>query len=122
MDLYTPEFQLSMVGLTPSDAFVFNEIYGKEDAYQRSRLLPLIRQKDVIEVGGHKGYFSILAGSVASRVIVFEPSNTNFQFLRKNIELNRFHHIPPRKQGCGSHRRKKVSQRKSEDRRSPLAI
>ena len=95
MDLYSPQYKLSMLGLTPSDAFVFNEIYGKEDAYQRDRLVPLMRGGNVIEIGGHKGYFSMLAASVAKRVVVFEPTAINFDYLCKNIEINQFNHVTP---------------------------
>ena len=43
MDLYAKDYLLPMRGLTNSDVFVFNEIYGKEDAYQRERLLKVIK-------------------------------------------------------------------------------
>ncbi|MDB5571491.1 MAG: FkbM family methyltransferase [Hyphomicrobiales bacterium] len=95
MDLYSTEYKLPMLGASKSDAFVFNEIYGAGDAYQRERLLKIIERGEVIEIGGHKGYFSVLAGSVARRVVVFEPNELNFSFLKKNIDLNDFNHVTP---------------------------
>lgn len=102
MDLYSNEYRLPMRGASNSDVFVFNEIYGSEDAYQRERLLKLIKGGEVIEVGGHKGYFTLLAGQVAKRMVVFEPNETNFSFLKQNIDLNEFHHITPVKKAVAN--------------------
>ncbi len=95
MDLYAQEYKLPAVGLSESDAYVFDEIYGPKDAYQRDRLIPLLKDGDVIEVGGHKGYFTLLAAKHANRVVVFEPSDQNFAFLRKNLALNHLHNVTP---------------------------
>ncbi|MEY2593666.1 MAG: hypothetical protein RI972_1355 [Pseudomonadota bacterium] len=102
MDLYACDYRLPMLGLTSSDAYVFNEIYGKEDAYQRARLLPLIKGGEVIEIGGHKGYFAMLAATVAKRAVVFEPNDHNFHYLCRNIELNGFHHVTPVKKAVSN--------------------
>ena len=75
-------------GHSSSDHWVFHEIFGAEDAYKRDELVPLMRGGTVVEIGAHKGYFTILAGSVADRVIVFEPDETNFRFLLDNVALN----------------------------------
>lgn len=75
-------------GHSASDHWVFHEIFGAEDAYRLETLIPLMRGGTVVEVGAHKGYFTVLAGSVAERVIVFEPDETNYRFLVKNIALN----------------------------------
>lgn len=44
----------------------------------------------VVDVGGHKGIFSLLAATSARnvRVFTFEPDPTNYLILRRNIELN----------------------------------
>lgn len=73
---------------TASDRYVFNEIYGREDAYQRETLLATVRGGDVIEVGAHKGFFSALAGKVARRVVSFEPARTNHSYLVRNMQRN----------------------------------
>lgn len=76
-------------GDSASDAYVFNEIFGSEDAYRRDVLVPLLRGGTVIEVGAHKGFFTVLAASVARRVLVFEPADKNHGFLLRNLRLNR---------------------------------
>lgn len=100
MNLYYKEFDLNFLGLTHSDKYVFNEIFV-DDTYKKKELLKLIKDREVIEVGGHKGYFSILASTVASRVIVFEPNDLNFTFLEKNIDLNNKKNIFPIKKAVG---------------------
>jgi len=42
-----------------------------------------------LDIGGHVGYFSILASRLGARVIVFEPSSVNKKFLLENIKNNR---------------------------------
>jgi FkbM family methyltransferase len=75
-------------GYGASDAYVFNEIFGTEDAYRRDALVPMMRGGTVVEIGAHKGYFTLLAASVAERVLVFEPDARNFAALQKNLALN----------------------------------
>lgn len=75
-------------GDSASDVFVFNEIFGPEDAYHRETLVPLMRGGTVVEVGAHKGYFTVLAASVAEKVVVFEPADHNHELLVKNLNLN----------------------------------
>lgn len=75
-------------GHSASDRFVFNEIFGGEDAYRLATLVPLMRGGTVVEIGAHKGYFTVLAGSVAERVLVFEPDPTNYSYLVRNVALN----------------------------------
>jgi FkbM family methyltransferase len=75
-------------GDSPSDVFVFNEIFGPEDAYHRETLIPQMRGGTVVEVGAHKGYFTVLAASVAEKVVVFEPADHNYDLLVKNLNLN----------------------------------
>lgn len=87
MKLYCPKLKLNFLGSTNSDKYVFDEIFV-HDTYKKNKLLNLIKGQEVIEIGGHKGYFSILASTVASKIIVFEPNDLNFTFLEKNIALN----------------------------------
>lgn len=50
----------------------------------------------VVDVGAHVGYFSLLAASVVGktgRVHAFEPAFDNADFLKRNIELNQFENI-----------------------------
>jgi len=80
-------------GHSHSDYHVFHEIFGGEDSYKLGALLPLMRGGTVVEIGAHKGYFTVLAGSVAERVLVFEPEETNFRYLLKNVALNGQHNV-----------------------------
>ncbi len=75
------EHGLSFNCRTSSDCYVFNEIFGKEDAYRRDRIAPLIREGVVVEVGAHKGFFTLLAATQAKKVIAFEPDQENFRYL-----------------------------------------
>ena len=75
-------------GYGASDAIVFGEIFGTEDAYRRDVLVPMMRGGTVVEIGAHKGYFTVLAASVAERVLVFEPDQNNYAALQKNVALN----------------------------------
>jgi FkbM family methyltransferase len=75
-------------GYGASDAYVFDEIFGAEDSYRRHVLVPLMRGGTVVEIGAHKGYFTVLAASVADKVVVFEPDDVNFAALQKNVALN----------------------------------
>lgn len=80
-------------GHSASDAYVFDEIFGSEDAYRRDELVPLMRAGTVVEVGAHKGYFTVMAAAVATRVLVFEPDGDNFGFLQQNVALNGFDNV-----------------------------
>ena len=42
----------------------------------------------VIDIGAHKGIFSVLSSRMAKRVYSFEPSTSNFNVLEKNIKIN----------------------------------
>ncbi len=42
----------------------------------------------IVDVGAHKGMFSILSSGGAKKVYSFEPSTNNFNILNRNIKLN----------------------------------
>lgn len=55
-----------------------------------------IKQKDtVVDIGAHIGSFSVLAGSEASKGVVysFEPDKSNYSLLQKNCQLNNLNNI-----------------------------
>jgi len=95
MEIVNDFYKLKFVADTDSDQYVYNEIYGPENSYRRESLLPLMRDGTVVEIGAHKGFFSMLAGSVAKRVIAFEPNEENYDYLKRNIELNKMGHVIP---------------------------
>ncbi len=42
-----------------------------------------------VDVGANSGYFTVMASKAGARVISYEPDETSYRFLRKNIRLNR---------------------------------
>lgn len=71
-----------------SDALIFNDLW-----LARVYETPLIdwhKAKTVIDIGGHIGFFALLAASGApdSMVYAFEPEPDNFRLLQDNIRLN----------------------------------
>lgn len=44
----------------------------------------------VVDIGGHIGSFSVLAGSRGAVVLTYEPVKRNFDLLKKNTEINGF--------------------------------
>ncbi len=50
--------------------------------------LPITKDSIVVDVGAHIGSFSIMAARSANKVLAFEPEPTNYQMLKKNMEIN----------------------------------
>jgi FkbM family methyltransferase len=50
--------------------------------------VPITRGSVVIDVGAHIGSFAVMAAGIASKVLAFEPEQSNYQMLKKNVELN----------------------------------
>ena len=50
--------------------------------------VPITRESIVVDVGAHIGSFSIMVARSARRVLAFEPEPTNYQMLKKNVEIN----------------------------------
>ncbi len=50
--------------------------------------LPITKDSIVVDVGAHIGSFSISVARSAYKVLAFEPEPTNYQILRKNMEIN----------------------------------
>ncbi len=88
MQIVNPVFGFTAIGKTSSDQYVYNEIHGQEDAYRLRTILPYLVGRDVVEVGAHKGYFTLMAAALALRVVAFEPDAENHAFLSANVALN----------------------------------
>lgn len=62
-----------------------------------SVMMKVLRPSDtVIDIGANIGYFSLLASSLVTesgKVISLEPEKENFNYLKRNIELNGFNNI-----------------------------
>jgi len=76
-----------------SDRYVFKEIFGNEDAYRREQIVPLMQAGTVVEIGAHKGFFTLLAATLAKKVIAYEPDAVNFEYLKSNIALNAMQNV-----------------------------
>jgi FkbM family methyltransferase len=50
--------------------------------------LPITKDSIVVDVGAHIGSFSISVARSAHKVLAFEPEPTNYQMLKKNMEIN----------------------------------
>lgn len=50
--------------------------------------IPIEKNSIVIDVGAHIGSFSIIAARYASKVFAFEPVQSNYKMLVKNVRLN----------------------------------
>jgi FkbM family methyltransferase len=55
--------------------------------------LPITKDSIVVDVGAHIGSFSIMAARSAYKVLAFEPEPTNYQMLKKNMEINRLENM-----------------------------
>jgi FkbM family methyltransferase len=81
------------LGLQDSDVFkdiFFNRIYAVG--------FPFYKDSTIIDIGAHKGYFSLFAAKYAgsnSRIFAIEPEPVNYNILVKNINCNRCSSISP---------------------------
>ncbi len=55
--------------------------------------VPITKDSVVVDVGAHIGSFSISVARSAYKVLAFEPEPTNYQMLKKNVELNHLENI-----------------------------
>jgi len=93
--LYNDQFKLKFLCNSESDLYVYSEIYGEEDAYRINKIQPIINNGIVLEIGAHKGFFTLLAASFANKVIAFEPDKENFKYLDFNIKRNEAKNVIP---------------------------
>lgn len=90
-----------------ADSLVINEIWGME-VY--NPLLFEINVNDiVVDIGAHKGYFSVYASKKAKngKVFSFEPMAFNLSMLKKNIKINNCKNISYFNMGIGGSNEKK---------------
>jgi len=58
------------------------------------KLLDIIKDDDVIfDVGSWIGYYTLLAAKKAKTVIAIEPDDTNYDRLKRNVQLNGFSNV-----------------------------
>jgi FkbM family methyltransferase len=74
--------------LTPSELEVFLEVFY----FRRYSLcFPFYRKAVVLDIGAHKGFFSLFAAlnvQPGSRIVAIEPASENHAALHKNITIN----------------------------------
>lgn len=87
--------------INKSELYVLKEVF--EDRIY-SNYFPFYENANVIDVGGHYGYFSLFASlnlHVASRIFCFEPSKKNYEILNYNLKSNSIHHVIAENVGIG---------------------
>lgn len=67
----------------------------RPELHLERRLIRLLTERTVFfDIGAHIGYYTMLVASEPSRrVFSFEPSAANYQYLLRNINLNRFGNV-----------------------------
>jgi FkbM family methyltransferase len=68
--------------------------FGAYEPKITKKFLESIKEGDVVcDVGAWIGYYSILAAKRADRVISIEPDETNYQRMKRNIDLNNLSNV-----------------------------
>jgi len=72
-----------------NDFVVTHEMFSRDD-YQVSSLSPQSAEPVILDLGANIGAFTVFAAGLYSkaRIFSYEPAETNFRTLIKNIELN----------------------------------
>ena len=79
-----------------SDIYIIKEIFGSKEYGEEVSGV-------VFDIGANIGVFSVYASAQAERVFAFEPEQSNFKQLLKNIELNDLKNIKTYKLAIGGH-------------------
>lgn len=90
-----------------ADGLIINEVWGSK-IYTPSSFQ--IKNTDtVVDIGAHKGYFSVYAAKYAKKgsVHAFEPTEKNFEYLKKNLKLNNCINAYPYKLGVTGKKEKR---------------
>lgn len=81
------------------DEGVTNQLlsYGIFEGFENKMFADKIKPGDVVlDIGANIGCFTLLAARLAGakgRVYAFEPEASNFDLLKKNVELNNYHNV-----------------------------
>ncbi len=72
---------------------------------QATRYLQSILRPDwvVVEAGANIGYYALQEARVVRTVIALEPSRDSFEFLQRNIDLNKYKNIMPVRMAASNH-------------------
>ena len=72
--------------VNPIERHIITEIWTHETYFKEG--LEIKEGDNVVDIGGHIGIFSVLAGKLGAKVIVFEPLKSSYGYLLKNIKDN----------------------------------
>lgn len=103
------QFQLDPEQMTQRailNAFQAQQFYEPETTQLLATLLA--PGDGFIDVGGHVGYFAMLAAALVGpggRVLVFEPERANYQHILTHMAANDYHHVTPFPWAVGAERR-----------------
>jgi FkbM family methyltransferase len=92
-----------------ADGLIINEVWGSK-IYTPNAAFQINDTDTVIDIGAHKGYFTVYASKHAKNgnVYSFEPTNKNYSYLAKNVQLNNCTNVHLNKLGVAN----KKSERK----------
>lgn len=71
-----------------SDRFIANEVLSLNVRHAKTLLNALSADDTVLDIGAHKGYFTVHISPHVTRVVAFEPDAFNVFILKKNLLLN----------------------------------
>jgi FkbM family methyltransferase len=72
--------------VNPIERHIITEIWTHETYFKEG--LEIKEGDNVVDIGGHIGIFSVLAGKLGANVITFEPLKSSYGYLLKNIKDN----------------------------------
>jgi FkbM family methyltransferase len=77
------------------DGIIINETWRKKDYTPKN--FEIGEDDVIIDIGAHKGYFSTFASFKAKKgkVYSFEPLESNYNILKKNLEINKCINVVP---------------------------
>ena len=89
--------QGSKMILDTSDKVVAKTLYFTKvwESEVTSLLKSILKEGMVfVDVGANIGYFTLLGAKLANKVFAFEPDISNYDLLRRNVELNKYENVP----------------------------
>jgi FkbM family methyltransferase len=79
------------------DLAIANELF-LDRQYRHCEPAIKAAKHSIIDVGGHLGFFSLLAGLLNTKtpIYTYEPHIGNFELLKENLKLNRIKNVSPK--------------------------
>jgi len=105
------------------DGLVINEVWGLRNDYVQ-KPISLSQNSIVVDIGAHKGYFTVFASVKApkGKVFAFEPFPRNYQMMKKNLEINNCKNVTVYKMGVAGIKGKKTLYLGTDDTKSGYSI